>query len=89
MLAGLVTETTNAIVAAIKGADDVLTALRTAVKGQITGTFKDVTDVGTTGMDSVAAIDDIVCRRRAVSESSPCLDLVSRYAQMGRVRTKR
>ena len=56
MLGKIINETKNAIVAAIVGADDILTALRTAVKNQIKGTITDVSDVGVSGENAVSAI---------------------------------
>ncbi len=56
MLAKLVTETKNIVVTAVEGADDILDALRGAVKNQIVNTLKDIKEIGTTGLDAVASV---------------------------------
>ena len=71
MLDRLIKGTANAVVATAEGADDVLTALRTAVKNQVVGTFKDVGEVGGTGMAEVVAITTGGQDRRETSETSP------------------
>src|SRR3989344_5538761 len=56
MLSKLAEEARDSLVSTVKGADDVLDALRGAVKGQVTGALKDVADVATTGLDSVVDV---------------------------------
>src|SRR4030042_172090 len=56
VLSKLAQEVSRGLVATIKGTDDVLAALRGAVKNQITGVLNDVTDISTAGVDAVSDV---------------------------------
>jgi hypothetical protein len=56
MLDRIINEVKNAIVAAVKGADDTITALRTTVKNQTTGVLKDAGDIGIAAEDAIAGV---------------------------------
>ncbi len=48
MADNLISKTSEVVVSAVEGADDIITALRKAVRGQTVGTLKDVGDIGGT-----------------------------------------
>jgi hypothetical protein len=51
ILEKIISKTTGAIAAAIKGLNDILTAIRTAVKNQVIGVLGDVGNIGSAGLD--------------------------------------
>ena len=55
MIAQIVNETKNAVLATIKGADDVLSALRGAVKNQLTGVATDVSNMAVSVVEEAVA----------------------------------
>ncbi len=56
MLAKLIEETTKAIVAAVKGVDNVVDAVRETVRDQLKGAMKDLGDVTTQGVESIQGV---------------------------------
>jgi hypothetical protein len=56
MIKEIITEATDAVVAAIKGADDIMTAITSTVKNQVVNLLKGGGEVTTTGIDTVASV---------------------------------
>ena len=52
----IINEVTGAVTAALKGVDDIITALRTTVKNQITGSLKDAAESGVAAEEAIAGV---------------------------------
>lgn len=50
MLSDLVKATTDAVVTAINGADDIMSAVRSTVRNQVTGVFSDADAIASGGI---------------------------------------
>jgi hypothetical protein len=70
MLDKIIIQVKDAIIASVKGADDIVEALRSAVKSQLIGVLENVAAIGVAVEDAIAAVAEGAVRARAVQFSS-------------------